>query len=74
MQESSDSTEEGSSGLMWQFVGIGTLLFALVMSAVLGIFQETLYAKFGKYPREAMFYSVSRSVVPAWVDGVNWWT
>ena len=34
------------------------LLFAMVMSARLGIFQETLYATYGKHPREAMFYSV----------------
>ena len=47
---------------MWQMCGVASLLIALVMSAVLGIFQETLYTKFGKYPREAMFYSVSRSV------------
>ena len=29
------------------------------MSAVLGIFQEKLYSKFGKHSREAMFFSVS---------------
>ena len=34
------------------------LLFAMFMSARLGIFQETLYTTYGKHPREAMFYSV----------------
>ena len=34
------------------------LLCAMVMSARLGIFQETLYTTYGKHPREAMFYSV----------------
>ena len=40
-------------------IGIAMLLFAMFMSARLGIFQETLYSTYGKHPREAMFYSVS---------------
>ena len=44
--------------------GIAMLLFAMFMSGRLGIFQETLYATYGKHPREAMFYSV-RS--PVWL-------
>ncbi|XP_071809940.1 UDP-xylose and UDP-N-acetylglucosamine transporter-like [Asterias amurensis] len=42
--------------LMW-IIGICMLTFALFMSARMGIYQEVLYAKFGKHPREALFYS-----------------
>ena len=34
------------------------LTFAVFMSAGMGIYQETIYKKFGKYPREALFYNV----------------
>jgi len=36
------------------------LIFALLVSALMGIYQERLYAKYGKYPDEALFYSVKR--------------
>ena len=29
------------------------------MTARMGIFQEQIYARFGKHPREALFYNVS---------------
>lgn len=35
------------------------LTFALLMSARMGIFQETLYKKYGKHAKEALFYNVS---------------
>lgn len=35
------------------------LTFALLMSARMGIFQETLYRKYGKHSKEALFYNVS---------------
>jgi len=38
-------------------IGIGLLTFSLLASARLGIFQETLYAKFGKHPREALYFT-----------------
>lgn len=38
-------------------VGILLLVFALVVSASLGIYQETLFKKYGKHPREALFFS-----------------
>lgn len=41
------------------FSGIAMLLFALFMSARMGIFQETIYSRFGKHPSEALFYNVS---------------
>jgi hypothetical protein len=41
------------------FLGIAALTFALLMSARMGIFQETLYRQFGKHSKEALFYNVS---------------
>ncbi|VDO83125.1 unnamed protein product [Soboliphyme baturini] len=38
--------------------GVAMLIFALVFSSFLGIFQEQLYERYGKHPREAMFYVV----------------
>lgn len=43
--------------LFWWSVGIFLLIFALFVSARLGIYQEVLYTKHGKHPREAMFYT-----------------
>uniref|UniRef100_A0A8D2P5V5 Solute carrier family 35 member B4 n=1 Tax=Zosterops lateralis melanops TaxID=1220523 RepID=A0A8D2P5V5_ZOSLA len=37
--------------------GIAALTFALLMSARMGIFQETLYQKYGKHSKEALFYN-----------------
>lgn len=34
------------------------LTFALLMSARMGIFQETLYKQYGKHSKEALFYNV----------------
>lgn len=43
-------------------LGIAALTFALLMSARMGIFQETLYKQFGKHSKEALFYNVSNSL------------
>jgi len=48
---------ETKPDLFWWIIGIGMLIFALLVSALMGIYQETLYAKYGKYPEEALFYS-----------------
>ncbi|KAJ8245320.1 hypothetical protein GJAV_G00269520 [Gymnothorax javanicus] len=42
--------------LRW-LLGIGMLTFALLMSARMGIFQETLYKQYGKHSKEALFYN-----------------
>ncbi|KAG0718995.1 UDP-xylose and UDP-N-acetylglucosamine transporter [Chionoecetes opilio] len=36
--------------------GIALLTFALFLSARMGLFQECLYARYGKHPWEALFY------------------
>ena len=42
---------------LWErLVGIGMLTFALFASALMGIYQEKMYAKFGKHPHEALFF------------------
>ena len=43
--------------------GIAMLCFALYMTARMGIFQEQIYTRFGKHPREALFYNVSHSFI-----------
>jgi UDP-xylose/UDP-N-acetylglucosamine transporter B4 len=49
--------EEGSLvAYLWLLTGIVFLTVALLLSSLMGIFQEKLYAKHGKHPREAMFY------------------
>jgi UDP-xylose/UDP-N-acetylglucosamine transporter B4 len=40
----------------WLTVGISLLTFALFMSARMGIYQEVIYGKYGKHPKEAMFF------------------
>ena len=37
--------------------GIFMLTFALFMSARMGIYQEVIYAKYGKHAKEALYYS-----------------
>jgi len=44
-------------------VGIAMLSFALFMSALMGIYQETVYARHGKHPSEALFYNVIKSTL-----------
>ncbi|XP_065912127.1 UDP-xylose and UDP-N-acetylglucosamine transporter-like [Dysidea avara] len=55
--EGTTSDEKQHEELIRLMIGIAMLLFAMFMSARLGIFQETLYSTYGKHPREAMFYS-----------------
>ncbi|XP_030072180.1 nucleotide sugar transporter SLC35B4 [Microcaecilia unicolor] len=57
VSQANSSEEEGFSTLMWWLLGITFLTFALLMSARMGIFQETVYKEFGKHPREALFYN-----------------
>merc|ERR1712088_1258678 len=47
---------EPAMDFMWWMVGIAMLTFALFMSARMGIYQEVIYAKYGKHSDEALFY------------------
>jgi UDP-xylose/UDP-N-acetylglucosamine transporter B4 len=50
------SREEHDEYIFWLLVGIGLLTFALFVGAAMGVYQEEIYKKHGKYPREALFY------------------
>lgn len=39
-------------------IGISMLIFALLVSALMGLYQEKLYEGYGRFPDEALFYSV----------------
>ena len=45
------------SDFFWWTVGIGLLTVALFMSARMGLYQEVLYARYGKHPKEALYYT-----------------
>uniref|UniRef100_A0AAZ1XJ62 Solute carrier family 35 member B4 n=1 Tax=Oreochromis aureus TaxID=47969 RepID=A0AAZ1XJ62_OREAU len=51
------SEDQGFYAFMHWLIGIAMLTFALLMSARMGIFQETLYKKYGKHSKEALFYN-----------------
>ncbi|KAM8862094.1 UDP-xylose and UDP-N-acetylglucosamine transporter [Synchiropus picturatus] len=52
-----DSVEDGFYAFLHWLIGIAMLTFALLMSARMGIFQETLYKQYGKHSKEALFYN-----------------
>jgi len=56
-KESTKSIEDEQEDTFWMIIGISLLTFALFMSARMGIYQEVIYGKYGKYPKEALFYS-----------------
>lgn len=47
------------SVFFWWTMGIALLTAALFISARMGIYQEVLYKRYGKYPREALYVTVS---------------
>lgn len=47
----------GFSVFFWWTIGIALLTIALFLSARMGIYQETLYKKYGKHPDEALYYT-----------------
>lgn len=55
--EEGATEEDGVYAFMHWLLGIAMLTFALLMSARMGIFQETLYKKYGKHSKEALFYN-----------------
>ncbi|XP_011310006.1 UDP-xylose and UDP-N-acetylglucosamine transporter [Fopius arisanus] len=43
--------------LFWWSLGITLLTVALFISARMGLYQEVLYLKYGKHPKEALYYT-----------------
>lgn len=54
---SEGTADDGFYAFMRWLIGIAMLTFALLMSARMGIFQETLYKQYGKHSKEALFYN-----------------
>lgn len=54
-QVSPDTT--GFSVFFWWTFGIALLTVALFISARMGIYQETLYKRYGKHPDEALYFT-----------------
>jgi len=48
---------EQSERLKELMFGIGLLVFAMLLSARMGIYQEVLYSRHGKHAKEALFYT-----------------
>ncbi|XP_053496975.1 UDP-xylose and UDP-N-acetylglucosamine transporter [Ictalurus furcatus] len=55
--EKAATEKEGVYAFLYWLIGISMLTFALIMSALMGIFQETLYKQYGKHSKEALFYN-----------------
>uniref|UniRef100_A0A1Z5L9U2 UDP-xylose and UDP-N-acetylglucosamine transporter n=1 Tax=Ornithodoros moubata TaxID=6938 RepID=A0A1Z5L9U2_ORNMO len=51
-----DRVVRHNDSLHTQFIGVILLSLALLLSARMGIYQESLSARFGKHPRESLFY------------------
>lgn len=49
--------ESAFSVFFWWALGIALLTVALFISARMGLYQEVLYKRYGKYPDEALFYT-----------------
>lgn len=49
--------ESAFSVFFWWTLGITLLTVALFISARMGIYQEVLYKRYGKYPDEALYYT-----------------
>ena len=39
--------------------GVAMMTVSLFLGARMGVFQEHIYIKYGKYPQEALYYTVS---------------
>lgn len=53
-----DDKEDDSYGfLFWWLFGITLLTVALFVAAMLGVYQEKLFTKYGKHPYEALFFA-----------------
>jgi solute carrier family 35 (UDP-xylose/UDP-N-acetylglucosamine transporter), member B4 len=49
--------ESPATVFFWWTLGITLLTVALFISARMGLYQEVLYKRYGKYPDEALFYT-----------------
>ncbi|XP_065165157.1 nucleotide sugar transporter SLC35B4-like [Atheta coriaria] len=57
LSDKNDDNAADNVDFLWWLVGIVILTTALLLSARMGIFQETLYKEHGKHPDEALYYT-----------------
>lgn len=57
MKNEAATSVAGDDSFFWWLFGISILVAALLVSSILGIFQESLYLRYGKHPNEALFYT-----------------
>lgn len=55
----------------WWTVGIILLTVALFISARMGLYQEVLYKRYGKHPKEALFYTVRKARKCSFLKKIN---
>jgi UDP-xylose/UDP-N-acetylglucosamine transporter B4 len=55
--------QQAEDHFFWWIIGIALLTGALLLSARMGIYQESIYKKYGKYPEEALYYTVNINIV-----------
>ncbi|KAG5675045.1 hypothetical protein PVAND_004984 [Polypedilum vanderplanki] len=56
-EKKTNENNYGYSVLFWWSIGILLMTISLFVSALMGLYQETLYKKNGKHPDEALFYT-----------------
>jgi UDP-xylose/UDP-N-acetylglucosamine transporter B4 len=54
--------QQAEDHFFWWIIGIALLTGALLLSARMGIYQESIYKKYGKYPEEALYYTHMYSI------------
>uniref|UniRef100_A0A1B0CTY7 Putative udp-n-acetylglucosamine transporter n=1 Tax=Lutzomyia longipalpis TaxID=7200 RepID=A0A1B0CTY7_LUTLO len=52
-----EEESDPASVFFWWTLGITLLTVALFISARMGLYQEVLYKRYGKHPREALYYT-----------------
>lgn len=56
-ESSTEPADGGFSDYFWWVIGISILTAALFISARMGLYQEVIFKKYGKHPREALFFT-----------------
>ncbi|CAO3673446.1 unnamed protein product [Rhizopus stolonifer] len=57
LDNTSGHTEDNSGSITEFSIGIILLMIVILLSAVMGLFQEVTYEKYGKHWREGLFYT-----------------
>jgi len=60
LASSKDSSNGPKNSFKELVIGVFLLSASLILSARMGAFNEQIYAKWGRHPQEAMFFSVRK--------------